>query len=570
MKLKIPIFACGLIAALTLAQPALAQNTPLTLDQAHKGIVKIYTYETDVNFFLSVKSSGSGIIINDKGLILTNYHVIADTKSNEMPTETAYKICLTQRVEVTPACEHVAKIVATDKKNDVALLKIAEQPLLPSQSSFPFIELESGSAVSVGESVTALGYPGIGGKTITVSQGKISGKETIGTQAWLKTDAVFSFGSSGGALLNDLGKIVGITTATNSDGSTLGYVIDAAPLKNWLAQHSGKTPANNTYLNLLTRMILDEKKLKTSYTNLITLRGVQVYVKKPAGWETTIDGEATYSFDDEEDPDGGYLSITFLPVPFRLTAMSLPSYLKIDAPFFEVKKIKKVNFKKTPGYLFEIYDKDQSFARYYAIIQNYVIRISYDAGKDNKDESQIEYLLNSIEIEDAKPVSPQRLYEDSLFSIDSRADLKWGFVPLYNDETPVQLYNVKHPYAAVKADVIDLKKWSEGQETTNNAQLHKKLMQLMNKANTVAQSQGITSKILSSSANEKIGSYSFMSMRMQEKKNKKISDYVSAYTIRKGDTLLQFELMVFHKDKKVFEAADKALREMLELSLTLK
>ncbi len=150
--------------------------------------------------------TGSGVIISEDGYIVTNNHVIKDADDIEITlnNKKSYK----------------AKLIGTDSKMDIALLKIdADEKLAYSTFS-------DSDNVKVGEWVLAVGNPY--NLTSTVTAGIVSAKarnlETNGMQSFIQTDAAVNPGNSGGALVNTHGDLVGINTMISSQtGSYVGY-----------------------------------------------------------------------------------------------------------------------------------------------------------------------------------------------------------------------------------------------------------------------------------------------------------------------------------------------------------
>ncbi|NRT11370.1 trypsin-like peptidase domain-containing protein [Flavobacterium sp. 14A] len=150
--------------------------------------------------------TGSGVIISADGYIVTNNHVIKDASEIEITlnNKKSYK----------------AKLIGTDSKMDIALLKIDADEKLP-YSSFG-----NSDAVKVGEWVLAVGNPY--NLTSTVTAGIVSAKArnlgTNGIQSFIQTDAAVNPGNSGGALVNTRGDLIGINTMISSmTGSYVGY-----------------------------------------------------------------------------------------------------------------------------------------------------------------------------------------------------------------------------------------------------------------------------------------------------------------------------------------------------------
>src|SRR5215469_3081230 len=147
------------------------------------------------------KSLGSGVIVSPEGYILTNNHVVDGA--------TEVKVTLSDKREFD------AKIVGTDPKTDIALLKIGATNLKP-------VTLGDSSKVEVGDTALAIGNPFGVGQTVTRGIISAVGRGNLGIEDYedfLQTDAPINPGNSGGALINDRGELVGINTAILSHGS---------------------------------------------------------------------------------------------------------------------------------------------------------------------------------------------------------------------------------------------------------------------------------------------------------------------------------------------------------------
>ena len=150
--------------------------------------------------------TGSGVIISQDGYIVTNNHVIKD--ANEL------------EVTLNNKKVYKAKLIGTDSKMDIALLKI------DADEKLPFSIFADSDQVRVGEWVLAVGNPY--NLTSTVTAGIVSAKarnlDTKGIQSFIQTDAAVNPGNSGGALVNTRGELIGINTMISSQtGSYVGY-----------------------------------------------------------------------------------------------------------------------------------------------------------------------------------------------------------------------------------------------------------------------------------------------------------------------------------------------------------
>jgi Do/DeqQ family serine protease len=150
--------------------------------------------------------TGSGVIISEDGYIVTNNHVVKDASEIEITlnNKKSYK----------------AKVIGTDSKMDIALLKI------DAGEKLPYTVFANSDSVRIGEWALAVGNPY--NLTSTVTAGIISAKarnlDTSGIQSFIQTDAAVNPGNSGGALVNTRGELIGINTMISSPtGSYTGY-----------------------------------------------------------------------------------------------------------------------------------------------------------------------------------------------------------------------------------------------------------------------------------------------------------------------------------------------------------
>ena len=167
------------------------------------------------------KGLGSGFIIDPKGLILTNNHVV----------ENAEKI----EVKLSDGREFEAEVVGRDPKTDIAVIKIK------TKGNLPFAPLGNSDGLEVGERVLAIGNPF--GLEHTVTAGIVSAKgRNIGAGPYdnfIQTDASINPGNSGGPLINMKGQVIGINTAifSRSGGNIgIGFTIPINLVKELLPQ----------------------------------------------------------------------------------------------------------------------------------------------------------------------------------------------------------------------------------------------------------------------------------------------------------------------------------------------
>lgn len=180
-----------------------------------KSCVLILPLQVSNGEIVNIPWSGSGTIIDKKGLILTNYHVVQETGDWNM-----IGILITTRSDQKPEPTYLAQIVAKDPTADLAVLQIVSDfqgnPVDFDTLGLVPVPIGNADDLELGDDVIIFGYPGIGAGTITLTEGKIAGfvsDETVSYQrGWLKTDASIAGGNSGGTAVDADGKLVGIPT----------------------------------------------------------------------------------------------------------------------------------------------------------------------------------------------------------------------------------------------------------------------------------------------------------------------------------------------------------------------
>ncbi len=175
-----------------------------------------------------VIGGGSAFFVSSNGLLMTNKHVVSDTKAQ-------YTVLLNDGTKLP------ATVVKIDDQNDIALLKVA-------RASTPFLALASSTA-RLGQTAIAIGNA-LGEFRNTVSVGVVSGlgrSVTAGTQnsdttevlsSVLQTDAAINPGNSGGPLLNLQGQVIGMNTAFAQSAQSIGFAIPATDLRRVLNGYS--------------------------------------------------------------------------------------------------------------------------------------------------------------------------------------------------------------------------------------------------------------------------------------------------------------------------------------------
>ncbi len=208
----------GFVAAVERAYPAVVNIRAVTrftrgsFPGAPEGGMNMRDYLEELlegNGGSSESSLGSGVIVSEDGLIVTNEHVVRD--ADEIV------------IRLSDRAEYRAKVVGADPRTDIALLRIK-----PSRK-LPVAVLGDSTRIRVGEWAIAVGNPF--GLESTVTLGVISATGRVDlpgvdpTGDLIQTDASINPGNSGGPLLNTRGEVVGINTAIVSGGQGIGFAI---------------------------------------------------------------------------------------------------------------------------------------------------------------------------------------------------------------------------------------------------------------------------------------------------------------------------------------------------------
>ncbi len=186
------------------------------------------------------RSMGSGFILHESGLLLTNNHVIEGADQID--------------VKLADGREFKAEVIGTDPKTDVALLRIQDAKDLPS------VFLGDSDAAEVGDWVVAIGNPF--GLSHSVSMGIVSAKERfIGAGPYddfIQTDAAINPGNSGGPLFNSRGEVIGVNTAIVAQGQGIGFAVPINLVKALVPQLEEKGKVSRGWLGVATQDVTAE------------------------------------------------------------------------------------------------------------------------------------------------------------------------------------------------------------------------------------------------------------------------------------------------------------------------
>jgi S1-C subfamily serine protease len=239
----------AVVGVVALLAPLAVQPT-LALDK--KGIQRVSRAAVQLGPVAIVKSKsgqnelkyfgwGSGTLLRG-GYILTNQHVtdiaplVEQTRSNKnvKVLEGRLVVMLTKRSDEPPVASYIAEVLSASAELDLAVLRIrydlSGKEVDPDQLDLPYIDLGDSDTLDLGDNLNIFGYPGIGGDTITFTDGKVSGFSAEGNipRGWIKTDASISGGNSGGTGVNDEGDLVGIPTRGGAGNNE--NIVDCRPV----------------------------------------------------------------------------------------------------------------------------------------------------------------------------------------------------------------------------------------------------------------------------------------------------------------------------------------------------
>lgn len=244
----------ALPAATSAAQPGSQRDEALTEDeainvriykQASPAVANILTKAIEYDFFMDpvpVEGAGSGFVIDSKGYILSNYHVVAGAQSIE--------------VVLGDQSRYPAKLVGADQRNDIALIKVDTRG-----KQLTALPLGDSSNLRVGQKVLAIGNPFGFQSTLTTGVVSALGRTVQTSQSTfiddaIQTDASINRGNSGGPLINSHGEVIGINSAIYTPTGTTAGIGFAIPI------NTAKLIAND---------LMTEGKVRRAYLGVQTM-----------------------------------------------------------------------------------------------------------------------------------------------------------------------------------------------------------------------------------------------------------------------------------------------------------
>ncbi|UCH94771.1 MAG: trypsin-like peptidase domain-containing protein [Candidatus Aminicenantes bacterium] len=198
-----------------------APTHPLYNKQCYLSVVRIIT-ET---------RSGSGTLISSSGYFLTNAHVVGNSHFQ--------LVYFSKNPKNPPVRYFTTQTVFMNESLDLAVLMVVSTAEGASLNHLKPAKIGNSSSLELGDEIHIYGYPGVGGQTITLTRGVISGF-LQGASSWIKTDANISGGNSGGGAFNRKGEFIGVPTSGAVDqrmSSQLGMVRPIDAIKRYIAKY---------------------------------------------------------------------------------------------------------------------------------------------------------------------------------------------------------------------------------------------------------------------------------------------------------------------------------------------
>ncbi|WP_460965166.1 S1C family serine protease [Spirosoma litoris] len=262
--------------------------------QADSSVVEVKGYQANNRTML-----GTGFVIDSKGLIVTNYHVIRDA----------------ERIEVTLSNGRTYPVLGVVDYNysdpgypDFAILKI------DAETDLAALPLGNDDELKSGETVVTIGNPIAYAHTPSV--GNFAQRRQLDSVAYLQITAPISHGNSGGPLLNLYGEVVGINTLGDERGQNLNFALSVQYIKDALNKqgHAVRYTVNDVLAMQKKRDTEQFEKLFTTYEHpqklfsMLYPRGWQTY--QGSHWRYGVDPDTSYVYTCVFAPEGAYNSET--------------------------------------------------------------------------------------------------------------------------------------------------------------------------------------------------------------------------------------------------------------------
>ncbi len=205
-----------------------------------------------------INGMGTGIIIDERGYMVTNYHVIADVDTIRVDIEDENRL----------KTSFIARKIRYDREHDLAIIKIdGTKPfkVMPSGTSSDLMLCEK--VIAIGN---AFGYDGTTTLGIISALGRdVEANETVSYKNLIQTDAAINPGNSGGPLINMDGEVIGINVAIRANSQKIGFAIPIDDARKTIAKMMNVEHLDGTYHGLIT------KDVKSGSVRMLMVDGSQ-------------------------------------------------------------------------------------------------------------------------------------------------------------------------------------------------------------------------------------------------------------------------------------------------------
>jgi S1-C subfamily serine protease len=272
-----------------------------------QSVVQIWALQQDGGEWFQLWS-GSGSIVTADGYILTNAHVVLPDKNYDVD---GLLVSLTREADEPPEPSFLAEVVVADPDLDLAVIRVTADldgnPIDYASLNLPAVPLGDSDSLELGTPISILGYPGIGGETITLTRGEVAGfvsEPGVKGHAFIKTSAAIAGGNSGGMAIDEDGYLIGVPTQLGYGGQ--GEFVDCRVLADtngdgMVDDRDGCIPTGG-FINALRPVNLSLSFIQEAVAGVVR----QPTGSKSSQVEALPDaGQALFS-DDFSDPESGW------------------------------------------------------------------------------------------------------------------------------------------------------------------------------------------------------------------------------------------------------------------------
>ena len=267
-----------------------------------EAVVQIWAAYYDEVGDLQLGWTGSGTIISPEGLILTNAHVVLPDRY--FPVDELI-IAMTLDQDQVPEPRYFAEVLQADANLDLAVIRITQDydgNIVDNKTlNLPYVAMGDSDQLNLGDRLTILGYPGIGGDTVTLTTGEVSGftsQPEYGTRAFVKTSATIAGGNSGGMAADAAGNLIGVPTQLGYGGDD--QYVDCRVLvdtnRDGLVTDEDSCVPTGGFINALRPVALALPLIEAAQRGEVSIIGAE---EPMAAVEPVTGGSVTDDFSDE-------------------------------------------------------------------------------------------------------------------------------------------------------------------------------------------------------------------------------------------------------------------------------